>query len=264
MQKNSATLLQSPDGPIPDNSNLEFQFHAVVRKFYVFRQRSIRLLVRQIVTNVREKCALRLQPLHDAQRVLHRRMRRVRLVAQCIQKQNIEVFQLRQRRYRDLTMVGQVSRRAKTKAINLRVAMDQSDRLESRTKQLQRPLQRAHLDLRQSSELVIGIENVSEHVLNESGGVRVRIERQLIWPVQKTQRTQIVNAKKVIGMGMGIQNSIKLANLFANCLLAKIWRGINEHAAPAIFEQHRGPGAPVARVLRMANGVIAPDGGHAH
>src|SRR5579864_2205412 len=92
----------------------------------------------------------------------------------------------------------------------------------------------------------------------------MRIQRQFVRSVEKTQRTQVVNAKKMIGVRVGVKNSVKLANLFAYCLLAKIRRGINEHTAPTVLDEDRRPGATVTRVSRMTNGAIAPDGRHAH
>lgn len=74
--------------------NFKFQFQAVVCQPYVSRQGRVGRFVRQIVTDVREKGALRFQPLHDLERVLHGGVRRVRLVPERIQKQDVQIFQL--------------------------------------------------------------------------------------------------------------------------------------------------------------------------
>ena len=72
--------------------NLKFQFHSVVRQPHMRRQRRIGRRVRQIVADVGEERPLRFHPLHDAQRILHRRMRGMRLVPQRVQKQDVEVL----------------------------------------------------------------------------------------------------------------------------------------------------------------------------
>ena len=72
--------------PWPLFLNLEFQFHPVVRQPHIVGQCSIRGFVRQVVAYMGEKRTPRFYTLHDVQRVLHRRVRRVRLVAQRVQE----------------------------------------------------------------------------------------------------------------------------------------------------------------------------------
>ena len=74
-------------------------------------------------------------------------------------------------------MVRQIGSGAETKAVDLRISMDQRDWLKTRAEQFNISLQRAHFDLRQSPKLVVRIEDVPEHVLNECGRVRMGIKR---------------------------------------------------------------------------------------
>src|ERR1700730_42844 len=97
------------------------------------RQSGVGGLVRQIVANVREECPLRLHPFHNAQRILHRGVRGMRLVPQRIQKKNVEALQLVKRRFWNLAVIGEISRASKAVAVNLRLTMNQSHRLEART-----------------------------------------------------------------------------------------------------------------------------------
>src|ERR1039458_8707855 len=96
------------------NSNLKLQFHSVKRQPHVGRQRGVGRLVRQVVADVREKRALRFHRVHDLQRLLHGRMRGMRLVAQRVQKQYVEVAQLLQRFGRNLAVICQVGGRSET------------------------------------------------------------------------------------------------------------------------------------------------------
>ena len=75
--------------------------------------------------------------------MLHRGMSWVRLVAQRIQKQNVESLQLFQGAFGDITVVSQIRRRAETKAINLCIAMNKRDGLEDCTKQFQQAFERS-------------------------------------------------------------------------------------------------------------------------
>ncbi len=54
-------------------------------------------------------------PLHNAQRILHCRVRGMRLVPQRIQKKNVQTFQLMERRLGNFAVIGQVRRRSKAK-----------------------------------------------------------------------------------------------------------------------------------------------------
>src|SRR5579864_8028109 len=161
-------------------------------------------------------------------------------------------------------MVGEVSGRAKAESINLSVAVDEGNRLELCSKQLQRALERMHLDLRQAAEFIVRIKNVAEHVADEFSRIRMRIKRQPIGLVTKTYWTKIVDAQDMVGVGMSVKDGVKRANIFANCLFAKVWRGVDQHAAPGVFDQDRRAGSPVARVAGVTDGAVAANRRHAH
>ena len=80
--------------------NLKFQFHPVIREPHMRRQRRIGLLMRQIVANMSEEGTPGFDPLHNAERIFHRRMRGMRLVPQRIEKQDVKVPQLIKRGFR--------------------------------------------------------------------------------------------------------------------------------------------------------------------
>ena len=103
-------------------------------------QGSVRGLVPQIVANVREEGPLWLQPVDNRQGILHRRVRGMGLVPQCIEKQDVEPLQLMQRRFRNLAVVGQVRSRAEPVAVNLRLSVNQDDRFELHSEDIHRPI----------------------------------------------------------------------------------------------------------------------------
>jgi hypothetical protein len=72
------------------------------------RQRGIGDFVRQIVADVREERSLRFHPVDNRQRILYGRVRGMRFVPQRIQKQDVQPFQLMQRRLRNFAVVGEV------------------------------------------------------------------------------------------------------------------------------------------------------------
>src|SRR5580658_6180525 len=96
----------------------------------------------QVMANMREERALGFHPLHDAQRILHRRVRGVRLVPQGIQKENIQPFQLLERRLWDFAVIGEISRTAKAKAVDFSFAMNQAHGLKASPEEIDRPINR--------------------------------------------------------------------------------------------------------------------------
>src|SRR3954462_15194896 len=178
---------------LSNNSNLEFQFHSVIRKLHVLRQIRIGFFVRQVMTDVSEKSAPRFQSFYCLQRVLYRGVCRMRLVAQRVEEEHIQSLQLGQRAFGNRAVVSQISCRSKTKTIDLRLTMNQHYRLESRSEQLQWPINRLQLNMWQSAEFIVGVKNISKHIADKVRRVRVRIQRQSVGFVQETQRSQIID-----------------------------------------------------------------------
>src|SRR5437588_2620558 len=187
----------------------------------------------------------------------------MRPVPQSIEKQNIQIFQLHKRLLRDFTEVGQVGCRSETKSNDLGVSVFYRHRFKAGSKQFYRTIDRIQFNLCQPTVLVVGVEDIPEHGSQEFGSFRPRIERNFPSPM-KAQRTQIINSQTVIGVGVSIENRIELADLLTDGLLTEIRSGVNEYSLTVIFHQHRGPGATVARIRRMAHGTVTADGGHTH
>src|SRR5579871_5906631 len=161
------------------NSNLKLQLQTVVGEAHVRGQCGIRGFVSQIVADVGEKGSLRFHPFHDSQRILHRGVRRMGLVAQRIQEKNIQPFQLMKRRFGNLAVIGEVCRLPKSKAVNLCLSVNQPHRLEARAEQLHRTIDRPQFQLRQAAVLIIRVENVCKHPSQKRGRIGTGIERQL-------------------------------------------------------------------------------------
>ena len=81
-------------------------------------------------------------------------------------------------------------------------------------KQLDWPLDRMQLNLRQSAEPVGGFKNVSKHVAQKFTVSRRGIKRQLARLVPVSQGPQIVDAEDVVGVRMCVKHRIELRNVF--------------------------------------------------
>src|SRR5271165_2256797 len=109
------------------------------------RQGCVGRLVGQIVANMGKKCPLGLCPIDDAQRILYCRVRRVRLVPERIQKENIQSLELTKRRLRNFTVVREIGSFSKAKSIDLDLAVNQTYRFELRAKNFHRAIDRPQL-----------------------------------------------------------------------------------------------------------------------
>src|SRR5260370_1565931 len=116
----------------------------------------------------------------------------MRLMPQRIKKQNIQPFQLIQRRLGNLAVIGQIRRRSKAVAINLSLSVDQDDRLKAYSQHVHRPVDRLQFKLRQAAEFVVSIEDVAEHAPQKRSGIGAPVEWQLGGLVARTQRAPIL------------------------------------------------------------------------
>src|SRR6185369_11662833 len=112
-------------------------------------------------------------------------------VPQGIEKQYIQVVQLCKRLFRDRAEVGEICSLAETKPNDLSVSMHYFYRHKICAEQLHRPIDSVQLNLCQTTELVISVENVTKHISQKSAHLRPCIERDLIRSVI-TQRPHIV------------------------------------------------------------------------
>src|SRR3954452_4553215 len=211
------------------------------------RQGRIGGLVWQVVTDMGEERALRLYALHDAQGVLDGGMRRMTLMPQSVQKQNIQVLQVRERLLRNVAEIGQVSCGAKAVSIDLGVPMNHRHRLKAGTKQLHRPVDRLEFHLSNAAEFVVGIENVSEHVSQKLGRLGPRVKRDLGGSM-KAERSEVINSEDVVRMSMRIKHRIDVLDLRPDRLLAKVRCGIDQYDPPVVFRHDGGTGALVVRI----------------
>src|SRR6266404_3554146 len=193
----------------------------------------------------------------------------MRLVAQRIQKQDIEVAELLQRFGRDLAVIGQIGGRSETETKNRGIAVDHRQRLEARSEQFDGTVDRMKIDLRQSAKLIFGLKDVAKHFAQEFAGLRRGIKRKFAWYVLIRQRSQVVDSENVVGVRVSVEHGIKLGDLFAQRLFTKVRRGVDQYVAGigvriTVADHHGRTGAAVARVRRTADGAVAANRWYAH
>src|SRR4051794_36695144 len=110
--------------------------------------------MRQVMRDVRKEGALGRELFHQAQRVLYRRVRGVRLVPQRVQEKDIQSTQLWLARRRNVAEVSEVSRVAEAKAMDLVIAMHHADGLDARAEKFEGLSNIQQLDLRLARILI--------------------------------------------------------------------------------------------------------------
>src|SRR6266436_5035867 len=196
-------------------------------------------------------------------------MRGVWLVAQRVQKQDVEVSQLLQCFRRNLAVVGQVGGRSETETKNRSIAVDHRQRLEARTEQFDGAVNGMKINLRQSAKLIFGLKDIAKHVAQEFARSRRGIKRQLARYVLTGKRGQVVDSEDVVGVRVSVEHGIKLGDLFAQRLFAKVRRGVDQDMAGIVVritvaDHHGGTCAAVARVRRTADGAVTANRWYAH
>src|SRR5205823_1519332 len=79
-----------------------------------------------------------------------------------------------------------------------------------------------------------------------------------------TQGTNIVESHDVVRVRVRVDDRVKATHSGAQCLLAKIGRGINQHHTAAIFHQDGRTCALVVRIGGSTNLASAAQCGHSH
>src|SRR6266851_914657 len=92
----------------------------------------------QVVADVGEERAPRFQLFYPAQAALNGRMRRVRSVAQRIQKQDVQPQKLRLRILRDVAVIRQIGRRSEPEPQYIGPSMQHANRGELQPEQIER------------------------------------------------------------------------------------------------------------------------------
>ncbi len=77
------------------------------------------------------------------------------------------------------------------------------------------------------------------------------------------ESTEIIHPHDMVGMGVGYQARINLANIVLKALNAKFWSSVNQYITAINTNKPTGAGTSVARVVAGANRAITGDHGNA-
>src|SRR5580700_6315995 len=118
--------------------------------------------MRQVMTDVCEKDAFGVQAICDPDRVFDSGVRGMRLVAQSVEEEDIEILQVRHRGLGNLAEIGQIGGGAEAISVDLRFSGNHGGGLEDRAEELERARDRFQLEAGKAAKLVVGVEDVAE------------------------------------------------------------------------------------------------------
>src|SRR5579872_371019 len=181
---------------------------------------------------------------------------------QRIQEQHIEPAQLRLRFRRNLTMIGKISHRTELESVHRAFSVQHADGSELEAEKFKRRLVHPPQIQLGDHGLNLFVERVAEHALERRQSVRGPIH----WDgfaLPEVERADVIQAKNVICVRVGVENRIRPAEPNAEHLLAEIGRGVHHHIVPFILQQDGRTQALIARIGRRAYVAGATDSGNA-
>jgi hypothetical protein len=99
-------------------------------------------------------------------------------------------------------------------------------------------MERSKFHLSQPAELVVALENVAERAADKISGFRTRVEWELVRLVAEAEWSQVIQTQDMIGVTVSEEHSVKLANMLADRLFAKVGRGIDKHGSSCELHQN--------------------------
>ncbi|MDQ1471987.1 MAG: hypothetical protein QOJ99_3467, partial [Bryobacterales bacterium] len=95
------------------------------------------------------------------------------------------------------------------------------------------------------------------------GKGRFGSEQRNVSLLPEIERTDIIQPKNVIGMGVGEDHRVQMLQQRTKRLRPEIGRGIDHNVVPGVLHQNGGSQALVARVFGTANRTRTADSRHA-
>jgi hypothetical protein len=235
-----------------------------MRKLNILRQESGISFVKNIVIEMGEKCAFWFDALDVFEGFVEAEVRVVRFDPNAVEHENIEPLQSRDRFLGNKIQVGRVGKIVKAISDHRQFAVDNLERsdLDIFADAKRRIRQNSvRYQLRQAAAKMRWLENILENSpkIGPRDLVRINTHRS----VTKIERPYIIKPKNVINVAMRYENSIKMADLRTQSLLAKVYRRINEYLLFAVLDQYRNPQPLITRIVGQARFTVAPDRGNA-
>ena len=212
-------------------------YKSVIRPLNSVRQSCRVAFMFDVVGNVSEVSATRLNPGDVLKRLIEPEMSWVFLEAKAIEHEHIKIGHCRHCVLGDFAQVSRISEVIEAIGHHRQPSMDHFKRsyqqLVAKTKR-RVGNHRVRDYLRQTAAKMRRFKNIFEDATNIRPGAFIGIKAKR--SIAEVQRANIVETKNVICVAMCDQNGIKAFQVVTQGLLPKIGRGINEDCLIAVFD----------------------------
>jgi hypothetical protein len=244
----------------------QWELLSIVGKIDVIRQSCASRLVFKFVAHVREQRTAWLEATGDLDRLIQSKMRDVRIAPQRVENKYVQISQQLHAFRRDLVRVGAIGDVADAKSEYLEIwTVPERNRDNLSAQEFERlAVDVMNLELRHAAWVKIGrwIERIVERSPNAAFYRRLAIQRH--GPAKiKLLQPQVIQSKNVVGVLMRIQHGMDHPNLFAQQLMPKVGRGIDQQVSAGQPKHCGTAGASVLRIVTMTYLAAAPDRWHA-
>lgn len=204
------------------------------------------------------------------------------LVTQGREDEHVQVVQLGKTGLGNGADIGEIGGATEAPADDLQRAVEETNRLEAQIADGD-----SVGDLAQGDTSAVGVgglqgKGVGEDMLHDGAGLGADVEGNRLAGailMQVAERSEIVQAEDVVGVGVGVEDSVEHAQVRGESLFAKIRAGVDEDGVlgrvlggvlawvlgrlgPA--QQHGGSQPAVVGIGAEANGAVAAERGHTH
>ena len=219
---------------------------SVVGQFDARRELRLGRVVLEFVRHVGKERPLRAYPLGDGDGFGQAEVSGVRPRPQGVEHEHIEPGQQRPGFVGDEVAVGAISHLAHAKAQHLRPAMRQPKRDDGDAQQVE-TIRRdpSQVEQRYSAAVMrrVALEGIVERTTNAGFDLGLAVDRQGV-PQVVGKQPQIVEAEDMVGMTVGIEDSLQSADLGSQELGAQIGRSVDQQH-PARQAQRDGATEPL-------------------
>ncbi len=226
----------------------------------------------EVVAHVGEEGAAGLELFDEADGLFEVRVAEMRVAPEGVEDEDVEILKERDALVGDVAHVGEVGCAAEAVAGDLLAAVGDGDAAEAGAEEIEaragRGVDAVKLDAGAGGIAVLGAEGVFEDALDGGGGVVVGVDGQVAFDAE-AEGAEVVEAHDVVGVAVGVEDGIDVADVFADGLGVEVGAGVDEDGVVVVGEADGGPGAAVARVAAGRDGggadrAVAAERGHAH
>jgi len=224
-------------------------------------------LVVEVVTEMSEEGALRLEPFDEGDRAIEMGMTGVRIATERVENEDVEILKEGQALGGDVAHVGEVGGCAESISGDLLLSVEDRDAAEAGSEELCSGtggrVDAVKLHTGAGGVAIFPAKGVLEDALDGSSGLIIGVKRKAAGHT-KAEGPEVIEAHDVIRVAVGVEDGVYVADLLAHSLGVEVGAGVDEDYVIVVGETDGRPGAAIARVGGGADRALAAEGRHTH